>query len=97
MTVAGQSIDLSTANKLAAARPEPRLGQLARYLQHKKRLPDAFANHPDRLTRFEREAHVLASLNHPHIAVIYGFEEARPQPADRPCARLRSNSSMVSY
>jgi serine/threonine-protein kinase len=40
-----------------------------------KILPDAFAADPDRLARFKREAHVLASLNHPHIAAIYGLEE----------------------
>ena len=41
-----------------------------------KVLPDAFALDPDRLTRFKREAQVLASLNHPNIAAIYGFEES---------------------
>ncbi len=40
-----------------------------------KILPDAFASDPDRLARFEREAHVLASLNHPNIAQIHGIEE----------------------
>src|SRR5215469_5268904 len=40
-----------------------------------KVLPDAFAADPDRLARFAREAHVLASLNHPNIAAIYGVEE----------------------
>src|SRR5438309_6041339 len=41
-----------------------------------KILPPAFAADPDRRARFTREAHVLASLNHPHIASIYGIEEA---------------------
>ena len=41
-----------------------------------KVLPDAFTADPDRLARFEREARVLASLNHPNIGSIYGLEEA---------------------
>ena len=41
-----------------------------------KVLPDLFAADPDRMARFEREAQLLASLNHPHIAGIYGFEES---------------------
>ena len=40
-----------------------------------KVLPDCFAADPDRLARFTREAQVLASLNHPNIAAIYGVEE----------------------
>ena len=44
-----------------------------------KILPRAFTADADRLARFEREARVLASLNHPHVAAIYGIEDA---PAD---------------
>ena len=39
-----------------------------------KVLPKEFSDDPDRRTRFEREAKLLASLNHPNIAAIYGFE-----------------------
>src|SRR5262245_7869201 len=41
-----------------------------------KVLPESVAADPDRLARFRREAQVLASLNHPHIGAIYGFEDA---------------------
>jgi serine/threonine-protein kinase len=41
-----------------------------------KILPDAFVHDPDRLARFTREAHMLASLNHPNIAGIHGFEDS---------------------
>ena len=40
-----------------------------------KILPDDFADDPERVARFQREAHVLAALNHQHIAQLYGFEE----------------------
>jgi serine/threonine-protein kinase len=41
-----------------------------------KILPEAFAADPGRVARFQREAKVLAALNHPHIAAIYGLEDA---------------------
>jgi eukaryotic-like serine/threonine-protein kinase len=41
-----------------------------------KVLPDSFVHDPDRLARFQREAKVLASLNHPNIAHIHGLEES---------------------
>ena len=46
-----------------------------------KILPDAFVNDPERLARFQREAKVLASLNHPNIAQIHGLEESGGSPA----------------
>ena len=41
-----------------------------------KILPEAFADDPDRLARFQWEAQVLASLNHPNIAAIHGLEDS---------------------
>ena len=41
-----------------------------------KVLPESFAHDPDRIARFEREAQVLAALNHPNIAHIHGFEDS---------------------
>jgi serine/threonine protein kinase/Tol biopolymer transport system component len=59
------------------------MGEVYRATDHKlgrevavKVLPEDFAQQPDRLARFEREAKVLASLNHPNIASIYGLEES---------------------
>jgi eukaryotic-like serine/threonine-protein kinase len=46
-----------------------------------KVLPDAFAQDPERLARFEREAKTLAALNHPHIAAIY--QVRRPRDGER--------------
>src|SRR3989304_5528548 len=43
-----------------------------------KVLPEAFARDAQRMARFEREAKLLASLNHPNIAAIYGIEESGP-------------------
>ncbi len=41
-----------------------------------KVLPGAFAHDPERLSRFQREAKMLASLNHPNIATMYGLEQS---------------------
>ncbi len=46
-----------------------------------KILPQAFANDPQRLGRFQREAHLLASLNHNNIGSIYGLEDAEGKQA----------------
>ena len=46
-----------------------------------KLLPAAFELDPDRLARFKREARVLAALNHPNIAAIYGLEESNGRQA----------------
>ena len=51
-----------------------------------KVLPSALAQDPERLARFEREAKVLASLNHPNIAQIYGIEESSMGRARLVCA-----------
>jgi hypothetical protein len=41
-----------------------------------KVLPPSFADDPERLARFQREAELLAAMNHPHIATVYGLEDA---------------------
>src|SRR5882724_10811159 len=46
-----------------------------------KLLPPLFTADTDRVARFKREARLLASLNHPHIGAIYGFEDAGNVPA----------------
>jgi eukaryotic-like serine/threonine-protein kinase len=48
-----------------------------------KVLREPFASDPERLARFDREAQLLASLNHPHIAQIYGFEDFLPTSASQ--------------
>ena len=48
-----------------------------------KVLPEEFAKDPERMARFEREAKVLASLNHPNIATLYGLETTPVFPSER--------------
>jgi len=56
-----------------------------------KVLPEEFAKDPDRMARFEREAKVLASLNHPNIATLYGLETIPVIPSE---AAGRAEGSM---
>src|SRR2546422_11193172 len=51
---------------------DPKLGRSVAL----KVLPDLFARDPERRTRFQREARILAALNHPHIGTIHGFEDS---------------------
>jgi eukaryotic-like serine/threonine-protein kinase len=55
-----------------------------------KVLPEAFAQDPDRVARFEREARTLASLNHPNIAHVYGLEQADGSPRHGAVSRRTS-------
>ena len=59
-----------------------------------KVLPDAFADDPERLARFEREAKLLASLNHPNIASIYGLVGAVLIPLNYYIIEIFDNRSM---
>jgi serine/threonine-protein kinase len=75
-----------------------------------KILPDAFAQNADRMARFQREAQVLASLNHPNIAAIYGVEDRAlvmelvegetlhgPMPLDEALAVARQLAEALEY
>jgi len=67
-------LSLHEKGKKRATSPAPPIPGWAARLQSKV-LPAAFAGDPDRMARFQREARVLASLNHPNIAAIYGVED----------------------
>jgi eukaryotic-like serine/threonine-protein kinase len=56
-----------------------------------KVLPDSFASDPERMARFQREAEVLAALNHPNIAVVVSIP-----PPGLPQGLLLSSTSVVS-
>ena len=66
-----------------------------------KVLPEAVANDAERLARFEREAKVLASLNHPNVAAIYSLESAQlVGPGDdvgEPLAGTRAHLTGTEY
>ena len=60
-----------------------------------KVLPERFALDPDRLARFAREAQVLATLNHPNIAAIYGLEQSPEQGRGVTGSGLRGGQALV--
>src|SRR5580698_5134786 len=75
-----------------------------------KVLPDVLARDPERMARFEREARMLASLNHPNIAAIYGVEGpalvmelvegetlGRPLPVDTALKHARQIAEALEY
>ena len=57
-----------------------------------KVLPEALAQAPERMARFQREAQMLAALNHPNIAAIYGLEESRRNARPGDGARGRTDA-----
>ncbi len=76
--------------RVTAALGEGGMGQVWRAEDSKlgrqvalKVLPEEFAKDPERMARFEREAKVLASLNHPNIATLYGLEQAPVVSSER--------------
>ncbi len=59
-----------------------------------KVLPASVAGDPERLARFQREAQVLAALNHPNIAAIYGLERLRPHLSEDGEIRAKVSASV---
>src|SRR5262249_45993495 len=60
-----------------------------------KVLPASFAGDAERLARFQREAEVLATLNHPNMATVYGLERLRPSRAEDTESRGESLLALV--
>ena len=73
--------------RITASLGEGGMGEVALKL-----LPSAFASDPERLARFEREAKVLASLNHSCIAHVYGFERATLEDGSTKCSPASRSS-----